>query len=151
MDSSQRSEKKRSRIRNLLRAMRSSSDVHLTKDEAASTFFRFFRSKHVDDLRFIVKTAFFCFAAFCTVVIIAQASTAAMQTWWPPTASVTAQGPGAAETESFKVKGVGTEALVGCLAGCAQGWVDIYRFGTPGLRRDHCVGLSIGVCAAGHR
>jgi hypothetical protein len=104
MESSQRSEKKHSRIGNLLRAMRSPSNVQLTKDEAASTFFRFFRSKHVDDLRFIVKTAFFCFVAFCAVVIIAQASTAAMQTWWPPTASVTAQGPGATETESFKVK-----------------------------------------------
>ena len=92
MESGQRSEKKHSRIGNLLRAMRSPSNVQLTKDEAASTFFRFFRSKHVDDLRFIVKTAFFCFAAFCTVVIVAQASTAAMQTWWPPTASVTAQG-----------------------------------------------------------
>jgi hypothetical protein len=104
MESGQRSEKKHSRIGNLLRAMRSPSNVQLTKDEAASTFFRFFRSKHVDDLRFIVKTAFFCFAVFCAVVIIAQASTAAMQAWWPPTASVTAQGTGATETESFKVK-----------------------------------------------
>ena len=36
--SGQRSEKKHSRIGNLLRAMRSPSNVQLTKDEAASTF-----------------------------------------------------------------------------------------------------------------
>jgi hypothetical protein len=103
MDSSQRSGMKHSRIRNLLRAIRS-SDVQLKKHEAASTFFRFFRSKHVDDLRFIVKTAFFSFVAFCIVVVVAEICTAAMQTWWTPATIVTSQGAGAAEIESFRVK-----------------------------------------------
>jgi hypothetical protein len=122
MDSSQRSEMKRSRIRNLLRAM-GSSDVQLTKDEAASTFFRFFRSKHVDDLRFIVKTAFVCFLAFCIVVIMVEVSTALMQTWWTPTTSITSQGPGAAETESFEVR------LVSEPKPWLDAWLDAFKGG----------------------
>jgi hypothetical protein len=46
------------------------SDVQLTKDEAASTFFRFFRSKHVDDLRLIVKITVLIFTIHVILVII---------------------------------------------------------------------------------
>ena len=91
MESGQRSEKKHSRIGNLLRAMRSPSNVQLTKDEAASTFSASFDPSMSTTLDLSSRQPFFVLA-FCTVVIVAQASTAAMQTWWPPTASVTAQG-----------------------------------------------------------
>ena len=71
MDSDQRFEVKHSRTSYLRRALWS-SDVQLSKDEAASTFFRFFRSKHVDDFRFIAKAATICFMLFCASVIIVQ-------------------------------------------------------------------------------
>jgi hypothetical protein len=46
------------------------SDEQLTKDEAASTFFRFFKSKHVDDLRLIAKVATIGLTLFIVAIIL---------------------------------------------------------------------------------
>src|SRR5262249_21616582 len=74
MDSRERSGKTHSRLRHLWRAL-TLPDEQLTKEEAASTFFRFFRSKHVDDLRLIAKAASIGFLIFFVVVIAIHLST----------------------------------------------------------------------------
>jgi hypothetical protein len=69
-----------SRLRNstLVRALRA-ADAELTKDEAASTLFRFFRSQHVKDLRTILTGAtllLFIFALAIACLAFLEALTA---------------------------------------------------------------------------
>jgi hypothetical protein len=60
----------RGSVKALERAL-SSPDVELTAKEAASTFFRFFRSKHVVDFRFIIATAIILLVILIILVIVA--------------------------------------------------------------------------------
>jgi hypothetical protein len=71
----------------------SAPESQLTEREAASTLFRFFRSKHVIDLRLIVFTIVVLLASYLTLVFIGFIGTSIIYETFPAQLAVTLTGP----------------------------------------------------------